>query len=95
MFADDPDKMIKQALKIKEWGKNVYVKVPVTNSKGKFSGKAIRYLSHRNVKLNITAVYTAQQTKKIIKNLNKKHKVYHFNICWTNGRCRQGSCSNI
>ena len=38
VFADDPDQMIKQALKIKEWGKNVYVKVPVTNSKGKFSG---------------------------------------------------------
>ncbi len=74
VFADDPDQMIKQALKIKEWGKNVYVKVPVTNSKGKFSGKAIRYLSHRNVKLNITAVYTAQQTKKIIKNLNKNTK---------------------
>ena len=56
------------------WWKNVYVKIPVTNSKGEFSGKAIRYLSHKNVKLNITAVYTAQQTIKIIKNLNKKTK---------------------
>ena len=74
VFADDSDEMIKQGLKIKEWGKNVYVKIPVTNSKGKFSGKAIRYLSHRNVKLNITAVYTAQQTIKIIRNLNKKTK---------------------
>ena len=74
VFADDTDEMIRQGLKIKEWGKNVYVKIPVTNSKGKFSGKAIRYLSHKNVKLNITAVYTVQQTIKIIRNLNKKTK---------------------
>ena len=74
VFADDSNEMIKQGLKIKEWGKNVYVKIPVTNSKGKFSGKAIRYLSHRNVKLNITAVYTVHQTIKIIRNLNKKTK---------------------
>ena len=74
VFADNADQMIKQGLKIKKWGRNVYVKIPVTNSKGKFSGKAIRYLSHKNVKLNITAVYTTQQTRKIISNLNKKTK---------------------
>ena len=74
VFADDTDEMIRQGLKIKEWGKNIYVKIPVTNSKGKFSGKTIRYLSHKNVKLNITAVYTVQQTIKIIRNLNKKTK---------------------
>jgi len=74
VFADDTDEMIRQGLKIKKWGKNIYVKIPVTNSKGKFSGKAIRYLSHKNVKLNITAVYTVQQTIKIIRNLNKKTK---------------------
>ena len=74
VFADDTDEMIRQGLKIKKWGKNIYVKIPVTNSKGKFSGKAIRYLSHKNVKLNITAVYTTRQTIKIIRNLNKKTK---------------------
>ena len=74
VFADDTDEMIRQGLKIKEWGKNIYVKIPVTNSKGKFSGKTIRYLSHKNVKLNITAVYTTRQTIKIIRNLNKKTK---------------------
>ena len=74
VFADDADKMIMQGLEIQEWGKNIYVKIPVTNSKGKFSGKAIRYLSQRRVKLNITAVYTVQQTRKIIKNLNKDTK---------------------
>ena len=74
VFADNSDDMIRQGLIIKSWGKNVYVKIPVTNSKGQFSGKAIRYLSKKNVKLNVTAVYTAQQTKKIIKNLNKNTK---------------------
>ena len=74
VFADDHKKMIKQGLKINKWGSNVYVKIPVTNSKGKFSGSVIKYLSNNNVKLNITAVYTAQQTKKIIKNLNKRTK---------------------
>ena len=74
VFADNADQMIKQGLKIKKWGRNVYVKIPVTNSKGKFSGKAIKYLSHKNVKLNITAVYTTQQTRKIISNLNKNTK---------------------
>ena len=60
--------------KINDWGKNVYVKVPVVNSKNKFTGKVIRKLNSKNIKLNITAVYTAKQTKKILKLLNKKTK---------------------
>ena len=47
VFADDNKNIIKQALKIKEWGKQIYVKVPVTNSKGIFLGKAISYLSKK------------------------------------------------
>ena len=75
VFADDSKNIIKQALKIKDWGKQVYVKVPVTNSKGIFLGKAINYLNKENIKLNITAVYTAKQTSKILKRINKKTKV--------------------
>ncbi len=75
VFADDYIQMVEQALKINNWGKNVYVKIPVTNSKGKFMGKVIKELNSKNIKLNITAVYTAKQTKKILKNLNKKTKV--------------------
>ena len=75
VFADDHKKIIKQALKIKNWGKNVYVKVPVTNSKGIFLGKAIKYLNNENIKLNVTAVYTAKQTSQILKKINKKTKV--------------------
>ncbi len=75
VFAEDDNNIIKQALKIKDWGKQVYVKVPVTNSKGIFLGKAISYLNKENIKLNITAVYTAKQTSRILKRINKKTKV--------------------
>ena len=67
--------MIEQGLKISKWGKNVYVKVPVVNSQNYFSGKVIKYLNNKNIKLNITAVYTAKQTAKILKVINKKTKV--------------------
>ena len=75
VFADDYSKMREQAIKINTWAKNVYVKVPVVNSKGKFMGKIIKELNSQNIKLNITAVYTANQTKKILKMINKKPKV--------------------
>ena len=75
VFADDHRSMIEQGKKISTWGKNVYVKVPVVNSKNHFSGKVIKYLNNKNIKLNITAVYTAKQTKKILNVINKKTKV--------------------
>ena len=75
VFADDQDSMIEQGRKINSWGKNVYVKVPVVNSKNKFSGNVIKELNSKNIKLNITAVYTAKQTEKILKLINKKTKV--------------------
>ena len=75
VFADDQASMIEQGRKINSWGKNVYVKVPVVNSKNRFSGNVIKELNSKNIKLNITAVYTAKQTKKILKLINKKTKV--------------------
>ena len=75
VFGDDYVSMLDQALKIKTWGKNIYVKVPVINSKGKFSGKIINELNKKNIKINVTAVYTSGQTKKILKKINKKTKV--------------------
>jgi len=75
VFADNYIDMKKQALKINTWGKNVYVKIPVTNSKGVFTGKIIKELNNQNIKLNITAVYNAKQTKRILKSINKKSKV--------------------
>ena len=75
VFADDIKGMIYQGKKISKWSKNVYVKVPITNSKGKFMGKVIRTLNNNNIKLNITAVYSSKQTRKILKNINKKTNV--------------------
>ena len=75
VFADNRREMILQGNKINKWGKNVFVKVPVTNSKGKFMGAVINSLNKNKVKLNITAVYTAKQTKKILGKIDKKTKV--------------------
>ena len=75
VFADDDNSMIEQGVKIDTWGKNVYVKVPIVNSKNQFTGKVIKSLNNQNIKLNITAVYTANQTKKILKKINRKTKV--------------------
>ena len=75
VFADDFNSMIEQGIKISNWGRNVYVKVPVVNSKNKFTGKVIKKLNNRNIKLNITAVYTSKQTHRILKQINKKTKV--------------------
>ena len=74
VFADDAKETLKQAYNINTWGKNVYVKIPVVNSKGLFMGSVIKELSDKNIKLNITAVYNYEQTKKIYKKLNKKTK---------------------
>ena len=75
VFADDITNMISQGNEISKWGKNVYVKVPVTNSKGMFMGKVIKSLNSNNIQLNITAVYNSKQTKQILKNINYKTKV--------------------
>ena len=75
VFADEYKEMKKQAIQINNWARNVYVKVPVINSRGKFMGKIISELNHDNIKLNITAVYTSKQTKKILELIDKKTKV--------------------
>ena len=75
VFADNIDEMISQGLTISKWSKNVYVKIPIVNSKGLFTGKAIKYLNNKKIKLNITAVYSTEQTKKILKNINMNSKV--------------------
>ena len=75
VFADDYIGMKKQALEINTWAKNIYVKIPVVNSKGIFMGKIIKELNNQNIKLNITAIYTAKQSEKIFRLINKKTKV--------------------
>ena len=75
VFADDHKSMLEQGIKINNWGKNIFVKVPVVNSKNQFTGRVIKKLNDQNIKLNITAVYTSKQTAKILKFINKKTKV--------------------
>ena len=75
VFADDYENILSQALKIKSWGKNVFVKIPVENSKGIFMGKVINELSKNNIKMNITAVYTHKQTMRILKKIKKSSNV--------------------
>ena len=75
VFADNEKNMIFQGLNISKWGSNVYVKVPITNSKGKFMGRVINQLNNKKIKLNITAVYSAKQTKQILNKINNKTKV--------------------
>jgi transaldolase len=75
VFADDYENILRQALIIKSWGRNVYVKIPVENSKGIFMGKAINELCKNNIKINITAVYTHKQTARILNKITGKNKV--------------------
>jgi|TARA_B100001540_G_C15696266_1_gene591673 Transaldolase len=75
VFADDEKNMYNQGIAINSWGKNVFVKIPITNSKGIFMKKVIQNLNNKGIKLNITAVYSANQTKKILKIINKKTRV--------------------
>jgi len=75
VFADENESIKKQAMQINTWAKNIYVKIPVENSRGRFMGRVIKELNNKNIKLNVTAVYSASQTRKILKSINKKTKV--------------------
>ena len=76
VFGDNHKSMMDQALKINKWGKNVYVKIPVVNSKGKFTGKIIKELNNKKIKLNITAVILqAIKQNKFLNQLIKKQKL--------------------
>ncbi len=71
VFEDDLAGMLAQAKVIASWGSNVNVKIPVTNTKGEFTGPIINELSAAGVKLNITAIFTPEQVKAIAENLSQ------------------------
>ena len=75
VFADNYKDMISQGIIISRWSKNLFVKVPIVNSRGIFMDKVIRKLNKKGIKLNITAVYSHKQTKRILKNIDKKTDV--------------------
>lgn len=65
VFADEFDEMERQGLEINSWGRNVNVKIPVTNTKAEFAGPLLTRLSKRGVRLNVTAVFTLEQVRRI------------------------------
>jgi transaldolase len=70
VFADDFPSMIAQARVIASWGRNVNVKVPVTNTKGQFAGGVIRTLSADGIALNVTAIMTVEQVRAVAEALD-------------------------
>lgn len=74
VFSDDFEEMYMQAKTISSWGKNVYVKIPVTNTKGKSSHLLIKKLSDEGINLNITAIFNFYQVSRVVKFLNPKSK---------------------
>tara|TARA_B100000787_G_C16193283_1_gene298930 strand:- start:1684 stop:2400 length:717 start_codon:yes stop_codon:yes gene_type:complete len=72
VFADDLASMERQANEIASWGKNVYVKIPITNTKGESTDSLIEKLNKQNISCNVTAIFTLNQVKKIIKLINGK-----------------------
>jgi len=71
VFADELDEMEKQALKINSWGENVFVKIPITNTKGSSTISLIQRLQEKKIKLNITAIFTKAQIEEILLNLKE------------------------
>jgi len=65
VFSDDFDEIVKQGKKIASWGENVYVKVPIMNTRGEFTDTVIRQLVELGIKVNVTAVMTVRQVKEI------------------------------
>lgn len=76
VFADDIKEMERQAIKISSWGANVFVKIPIMNTKKINTYGLINRLSNKNIKLNITAIFTNEQIINVIKNLNKDVPAY-------------------
>ena len=74
VVADDHQEMLRQAMVINEWGSNVFVKIPITNTEGRSSAAVIRKLSRSGVKVNVTAITTMRQTKDAVKALDNSAK---------------------
>ena len=76
VFSDDFSEMHRQAFEIASWGKNVYVKIPVTNTKRETCYQLVRDLSREGVKLNVTAIMTLSQVRDVVSSLDQKVPSY-------------------
>ena len=84
VFADDFTEMKRQAEEIRTWGKNVYVKIPITNSKGESSAPLIRELSQAGTQLNVTAVFTIHRRDSITSTMRVVHGSTTYGISYVN-----------
>ena len=76
VFSDEFAEMERQAREIASWGRNIYVKIPVTNTRREFAGDLIRRLSSAGVQLNITALLTNDQVKEVLPCLSPETRSY-------------------
>ena len=76
VFSDEIKEMERQAMKISKWANNVYVKIPITNTKGEPTAELIKTLSYNGVKLNVTAIMTLEQVKEVVDSLNPEVPAY-------------------
>ena len=74
--SDTLEEMEKQAIEISSWSKNIYVKIPFLNSKGMKTTRLIKKLSQKGIKINVTALFTIQQVKDVLKSLDKNSVAY-------------------
>jgi transaldolase len=76
VFSDDFEEMERQAIQIANWGKNVYVKVPITNTHSESACDLVRKLSKRRIKLNVTALMTLKQVREVVESLDPEVPSY-------------------
>ena len=91
VFADDFGEMEKQALEIASWGKNVNVKIPVTNTKGEFAGPLVERLSRAGVQLNVTALMTLDQVQRVTRAPRGRNAGDHLGVRRAHRRYRARS----
>jgi transaldolase len=76
VFSDEPEEMISQGLEIASWGKNVNVKIPITNSMGQSTKSVIKELSSEGVAINVTALLTMDQVKTVVDSVDESSNVF-------------------
>jgi transaldolase len=95
VFSDDFAEMKRQALEIASWGPNVYVKIPITNTKGESSNMLIKDLNWSGIKINVTAITTMSQVYSTFKGLPYKRGVYISIFAGRIADCGQNPMSTI
>ncbi len=94
VLSDDFDEMEQQALSIASWGENVYVKIPITDTRGRSSASLVKRLAERGVKINVTALMTLEQVDAVLPSLAKRPAELYFDLRRPHRRRRLRSASD-